>query len=73
MKVSEVKALAPLADIYEFKPDAKYIMIVNPADMDIESLAYDDGFLGPEMIILACEDPASLRFFELAKRDGPGE
>lgn len=29
MKVSEIKALAPLAEVYEIKPDAKYIVVID--------------------------------------------
>jgi hypothetical protein len=32
MKVSEIKALAPLAEVYEIKSDAKYIITVDPRE-----------------------------------------
>jgi hypothetical protein len=32
MKVSEIKAIAPLADVYELKDGARYIIVVDPSE-----------------------------------------
>jgi hypothetical protein len=67
MKVSEIKALAPLADVYELKPEARYIVVIDPAERrqvvdDLQSVGREANIKG---VIIAASEP--IQFFEMGE------
>ena len=67
MTVADVKALVPLADVYEFKPGARYLVVLPHAEENAarhlgESLILPDGARG---FVLMVSDPHDVRLFDL--------
>lgn len=53
MTVAEIKAKLPEAEVYEFRDDAKYIILVDPARVDLDAfVGWPDKF-APKATIVA--------------------
>lgn len=64
MIVGEIKALAPQADVYELRADARYLILVPPAqDVKVLAQALRGIGAGPGVIVRATA-PADIRLFE---------
>ncbi len=68
MKVSEIKALVPLAEAYELKPEAKYIIVVPPwtTSEAVESLMTSGRELNLNGVVCFGEE---IKFYELISED----
>lgn len=67
MKVSEVKAIVPLADIYELRPDAKYLFVCEPDKVELRSALNALRPLGIDGVLLAVRDKSGLQIFDLSE------
>lgn len=61
MTVAELKALLPLADCYELRPDAKYLVVVNPGSMPSAATVEAFRKLGIEACLLFVKCPLNTR------------
>lgn len=67
MKVSEIKALAPLAEVYELKSGAKYIVVVDPSEPEhvFDALMAAGKDIPLHGVIVAAREP--IKFFEMGE------
>lgn len=75
MKISEIKALVPLADTYELRPGCRYVTVLDVSEpfATVESLIrsirsmQENEAVKIEGVIVFAHNPKSIRFFEFPK------
>ena len=64
MKVSDVKILVPLADVYEINPNAKYIVLVDSRHSNLERMC--ESLRGTmEGVLITVLEPESVKIHEI--------
>jgi len=63
MKVEDIKAIAPLADVYEFDPTKQYVIYV-PYGTDIQAMIRSGKGLGIRAQIVCVDDPQNIKWSE---------